>query len=188
MPEKALLGGIFVGGRASRMGGVAKGLLKAPSGETLVERWRRLFTEIGATSVLVGCHDAYADLDIECIADDPPHIGPIGGLVALLARAAGDRVIAVACDMPFVSLELLDKLASHGSAAPVVAPRHDDLWEPLFARYDASRVIGIARNHALAGERSLQRLLDEVGAEPLPLARHELEELRDWDRPEDQLR
>jgi molybdenum cofactor guanylyltransferase len=182
-----MLGGIFVGGRASRMGGAAKGLLKAPSGETLVARWRRLFQEIGATPVLVGCHEAYADLDIECIADDPPHIGPLGGLVALLARARRDRVIAVACDMPFVSLELLGQLASYASTAPVVAPRHEGLWEPLFARFDAPRVIDVARKHALAGERSLQSLFDDVGAEPLPLAQPELEQLRDWDRPEDQL-
>jgi molybdenum cofactor guanylyltransferase len=184
MPD---LAGIFVGGRAARMGGVAKGLLESPSGETLVARWRRLFGELGAASVLVGCHEAYADLGIECIADDPPHIGPLGGLIALLTRAGRGRVIAVACDMPFVSLELLGKLASHPSGAPVVAPRHDGLWEPLFARYDAPQVLAVARKNALAGERSLQRLLDELGAASLPITHHELDQLRDWDRPEDRL-
>ena len=169
------------------MGGVAKGLLKAPSGETLVARWRRLFGELGLTAVLVGRHEAYVDLDIECLADDPPDIGPLGGLVALLARTGHGRAIAVACDMPFVSLELLGKLASHAPSAAAVAPRHDGLWEPLFARYDASRVIAAAREHALRGERSLQHLLDAIGAEALPLAAHELDELRDWDRPEDEL-
>ena len=169
------------------MGGVAKGLLKVPSGETLVARWQRLFRELGVTVVLVGRHEAYADLDIECIADEPAHIGPLGGLVALLARAGTGRAIAVACDMPFVSLELVGKLASYASAAAAVAPRHDGVWEPLFARYDAARVIAVAQKHALGGERSLQRLLDEVGTEALPLATHELELLRDWDRPEDRL-
>jgi len=184
MPD---LAGIFVGGRSTRMGGVAKGLLASPSGETLIARWRRLFGELGAASVLVGCHEAYADLGIECIADDPPHIGPLGGLIALLTRAGRGRAIAVACDMPFVSLEVLGKLASYASGAPVVAPRHDGLWEPLFARYDAPQVLTVARKNALAGERSLQRLLDELGAEPLPLAKNELDQLHDWDRPEDLL-
>ena len=184
MPD---LAGIFVGGRATRMGGVAKGLLKVPAGETLVARWQRLFRELGVTAVLVGRHEAYADLDIECIADDPAHIGPLGGLVALLARAGPGRAIAVACDMPFVTLELVRKLASYASPAAIVAPRHDGVWEPLFARYDAARVTAVARKNVLAGERSLQRLLDELGAEALPITPHELHLLRDWDRPEDRL-
>jgi molybdopterin-guanine dinucleotide biosynthesis protein A len=184
MPD---LGGIFVGGRARRMGGVAKGLLTAASGETLVSRWQRLFGELGMTCVLVGRHDAYRELDIDSIADDPPGIGPMGGLVALLARAEQGKAIAVACDMPFVSIELLTKLASHPSQAPIVAPRRGTRWEPLFARYDAPRVIATAREHARTGEHRLQSLLDELGAESLPLDAPELDQLRDWDRPEDRL-
>jgi len=184
MPD---LGGIFVGGRARRMGGIAKGLLTVASGETLVGRWRRLFDALGATCVLVGRHDAYADLNLESIADDPPRIGPLGGLTALLARAGQGRVIAVACDMPFVSFELLSRLAAHPSPAPVVAPRRGTLWEPLFARYDAPRDIDTARTRATAGEHDLHGLLDALGAESVPLHPAELDELGDWDRPEDRL-
>jgi len=182
MPDVA---GILVGGRALRMGGMAKGLLTTSSGETLVARWRRLFDELGSPCWLVGQHEAYADMDIECLSDDPPHIGPLGGLIALLSRAGDGRAIAVACDMPFVSLELLRKLASYPSGAPVVAPRRGRLWEPLFARYEAPRVIAAARERALSGEHALQGLLDDLGTDPLPLDASELYQLRDWDRPED---
>jgi molybdopterin-guanine dinucleotide biosynthesis protein A len=182
MPD---IGGIFVGGRGRRMGGLAKGLLPAPSGETLVARWRRLFAELGWTCVFVGQHDAYAGIDIERLADDPAGIGPLGGLTALLARAGEGRAIAVACDMPFVSVELLSKLASHASRASVIAPRHDDRWEPLFARYDAPRVSNTAQLRIRRAEHSLQGLLDEVGTDILPLDDREWSELRDWDRPED---
>jgi molybdenum cofactor guanylyltransferase len=181
------VGGIFVGGRARRMGGIAKGLLTGPSGETLVARWRRLFDELGMPCLLVGRHDAYVDMDIECIADDPPHIGPLGGLIALLTRAGEGRAIAVACDMPYVEIALLKKLASHLSRAAIVAPRRGDLWEPLFARYDAPRVIVAARERSVSGEHGLQGLLDTAGAEPLPLDVGESDQLRDWDRPEDRL-
>ncbi len=169
------------------MGGVAKGLLTAPSGGTLVARWQRLFAELGWTTVLVGRHDAYADIDVECIADNPPGIGPLGGLIALLARAGEGRAIAVACDMPFVSIELLRKLASHPSRAPVVAARRGSLWEPLFARYDAARVIAAAEERARSGEHALQGLLDALAADALSLESAEMDELRDWDRPEDRL-
>ena len=184
MPD---LAGIFVGGQARRMGGIAKGLLTVGAGETLVARWRRLFAELGWPSVLVGRHDAYADTNVESIADNPSGIGPLGGLAALLVRAGEGRAIAVACDMPFVSVELLGKLASYPSPAPVVAARTGSLWEPLFARYDAARVLPSAEKRIRSGEHGLQGLLDAVAAEALPLEPAEIAMLRDWDRPEDRL-
>src|SRR6266550_4205108 len=90
----AIVAGIFVGGQARRMGGEPKGVLIAPSGEAIVSRWRRMFDDLGVATVLVGKSDAYADLGIESIEDDPPGIGPLGGLAALLARAGGARAIA----------------------------------------------------------------------------------------------
>src|SRR5437867_5470202 len=114
------LAGIFVGGASRRMGGRPKGLMLAPSGETIVARWQRMFDELGIASVLVGRHDAYMTLGIECLDDEPPGTGPIGGLVALLARAQGRRAIAVACDMPFVSERLLEKLVLHPTRACAV--------------------------------------------------------------------
>ena len=167
------------------MGGVAKGLLTTESGETLVSRWQRLFAELGVPTVLVGQHEAYRALEAPKIADDPAGIGPLGGLVALLTTAGEGRAFAVACDMPFVSIELLRKLAAHPSPAPIVAARRGDWWEPLFARYDAPRVLSTARARVRRGEHSLQGLLDEASAEPLPLTPVEANELRDWDRPED---
>jgi molybdenum cofactor guanylyltransferase len=177
--------GIFVGGRGTRMGGIAKGTLTAASGETLVERWRRLFAELGVRCVLVGRHEAYAALQMEQIDDHPPGIGPLGGLVALLERVARGNVLAVACDMPFVSAELLATLAAYPSAAAVVAPRRDGRFEPLLGRYDAARVLPAAERLVRAGRHSLQDLLNELGAESFPLAAHEYDQLRDWDRPED---
>ena len=57
----AVLAGVFVGGGSSRMGGGAKGLLPAPSGEkTLVERWENVLAGLGARAVLVGDRGAYA--------------------------------------------------------------------------------------------------------------------------------
>lgn len=169
------------------MGGVAKGLLLAPSGETLVARWQRLFAELGWACVLVGQHDAYAGIAVPQLADDPPGIGPLGGLTALLARTGVGRAIAVACDMPFVSIELMSKLATYPSHAPILAPKRGGMWEPLFARYDAARISAAAKLRTTTGRHSLQGLFDDLGAEPLPLGDREWNELRDWDRPQDRL-
>jgi hypothetical protein len=85
--SRLVLAGIFVGGSGVRMGGCAKGLLTAPGGGTLVDRWRALLQAVGVERViLVGHHDAYASVDLEAIDEVPAGIGPIGGLAALLER------------------------------------------------------------------------------------------------------
>lgn len=180
-----LLGGIFVGGRGSRMGGVAKGLLLAPDGAPIVVRTAALLERVGVDRVLVGAHPAYTALGLDIVADVPDVEGPLAGLLGLFAVAGERDVIAIACDMPFLGLELLRRLVD-APPAPIVAPRHRDpardrdVWEPLCARYAAS-VFPVARAFAAAGERKLQRLLDTAGAESLTLSANEEAMLVDWD-------
>ncbi len=179
------IAGIFVGGAASRMGGQPKGMLRVPDGRTIIERWRATLDATGVAEViLVGVHPAYSALGLEALEDEPHGIGPLGGLVALLKRAGTAQALALACDMPFVSRGLLERILA-APDAPVVAPRIGDRWEPLCARYDATRVLPVAHRHVNTGDHSLQRLLDEVGAAELPLLPREAEELRDWDTPAD---
>jgi molybdopterin-guanine dinucleotide biosynthesis protein A len=177
-----LIGGIFVGGRSVRMGGRPKGLL-VHDGETLVARWRRLLAGAGVTPVLVGRNEAYDAAGLETLDDAEGGRGPLGGLVALLERAGQGQAIAIACDMPYVSAELLEALLRAPSAV-AVAPRRNGAWEPMFSRWDAPRALPIARARLEAGALGLQRLLDEVGASTLDLADHE-RELDDWDTPDD---
>ena len=174
------------------MGGRPKGLLRAPSGETLIERWKSLFDALAIPCVLVGerAKDAYASAGLAVLADEraEDELGPLGGLLALLGHAGERAAIAVACDMPFVSVELVRRLAAASAPAPAVAARRDGRWEPFFARYDARAVLPTALAHAKARRGSLQALLDAVGATELAMSAAEHTELRDWDTPEDATR
>ncbi len=185
MTRPGVVAGIFVGGSGSRMGGVAKGLLVAPGGGSLVDRWRALLGDLGVRAVLVGEHPAYSGVALEALADEPRGIGPLGGLVALLRCAGPGRALALACDMPFVSRGLVEHLLAFAPSAPVVAPRKDGLWEPLCAAYDAAAVLPIAIERAAQGARSLQGLLEQARAVELPLDDARFAELRDWDHPDD---
>ena len=181
-----VLAGIFVGGAGSRMGGRAKGLLAAPEGGTLVERWVALLRVVGVARVLlVGQHDGYGHLGLEAIDDEPSGIGPMGGLAALLRRAGDGHALALACDMPFVSPSVVSRLLLSAGDASVVAPRHDERWEPLCARYDAARVLPAVLLKIASHRHALQPLLTEAGAVVLPLEREEVAGLRDWDTPDD---
>jgi molybdopterin-guanine dinucleotide biosynthesis protein A len=183
----ALLG-IFVGGAATRMGGLPKGLLPArDTGEPLVVRLARLAAELGYEPVLVGQADAYraALPDVVALADQPACIGPLGGLGALLAAAGSRRALAIACDMPFVSGTLLARLGREPFTM-VLAPRADaSRWQPLCASYDAAQVSPVLASAVASGVRSFQALFARLEVTELALNSVDRGELVDWDTPED---
>jgi molybdopterin-guanine dinucleotide biosynthesis protein A len=177
--------GIFVGGASRRMGGRPKGLLHAPTGESIVERWRAMAKRAGLPCLLVGNASAYDHLGMESVADARPDSGPLGGLIALLRATPDAQAVAVACDMPFVSLALLARLAFFKTDAAVLAPRHAGRYEPLFARYDSARVLPTAERQSMSGDLSLQSLLRAARAETLELSAADWQLLVDWDKPDD---
>ncbi len=183
--RRALVAGIFVGGAATRLGGRPKGLLEAPSGGTILDQLCGHFEALDIPWVLVGRRPEYAGVSAETLDDALPGIGPLGGVLALLRRAGDGDALAVGCDMPFVGRELVARLAVATADAPAIAARRQDRWEPMFARYDARRALAVAARRADAGRRSLQGLLDELGATELPLSDDERRQLDDWDTPED---
>lgn len=94
---------IIAGGVGQRLGGVAKGLL-VHQGRTLIERLldlRRDFVEV----LLVSGDRAYQSYGLRTISDLVPGRGAPGGVHTALARANTPWVLAVGCDMPFVSPE-----------------------------------------------------------------------------------
>ena len=171
-----LVAGIFVGGRGSRMGGVAKGLLKAPQSElTLVER---LAGEVSAAAphvelVLVGDTRVYAHLGLPVVPDAPPGIGPLGGLLGLLGHAAARgaaQVLALACDLPRLDRSLIERLLHDAPDADALVVEHAGVRNPLIARYAIATTLPAAGAVRESGRRSLQAVLDALSAASLPIA------------------
>jgi len=182
------------------MQGRPKGLLLAPreadgSRTTILERTIALARELvlararreSGEVVLVGRAEAYAATGVRAIEDHAAAAGegPLAGLAGLLDHARGATVIAVACDMPYLTRAMLASLASYAPDAAAVAPRQDGKWSALFARYDSRRAAPAAVALLASGVRSVQPLLDVCGARELPLSPEERAALRDWDRPGD---
>jgi molybdopterin-guanine dinucleotide biosynthesis protein A len=177
------LAGVFVGGESKRMGGRAKGLLRPPSGEaSIVHRWIAMLHALRVPHVLIGRRAEYASLG-EAIDDDPPKIGPIGGLNALVNHAKDGVVLALACDMPLVDEALVRRLIDAPPHA-IVAPRREGRWEPLFARYDVPTMIRTLPERIARGDHRLQGLLDD-NAVALATSASEDAQLADWDEPGD---
>jgi len=191
MPTRISLA-IFVGGQSRRMG-TPKGKLQAPGTDsTIVEALAARGRAAGIEPFLVGDARAYADLlpGVTRVPDDPPGAGPLAGLCAALRHArdrSASHVIAVGCDMPYVTPDVLGVLARANSKASIVAPRRGPgaPWEPMLARYEVESVLPSLERALEEGYRSFQELFEDQPPTEMIASEKILRALRDWDTPED---
>lgn len=145
-------GVVLAGGRGSRIGG-DKALIRL-AGRFLIERvLARLGVLTGTVLVVVSCPDDAARLrflerpGVELAMDVLPSGGPLSGIHAGLAAARTERSIVVGCDMPFLSVPLLQHMVEISRDADVVVPRiaGRGFVEPLCAVYSKACVGAIER-------------------------------------------
>ncbi len=182
--------GILVGGKGSRLGGAAKGLLRRRDGSTIVDHLAKQArgTVPDAPVYLLGNRKEYDVGTLPSLPDDPPDVGPIGGLRALLALPV-DEVVLLGGDLPHLTSALLTRLCEVDVITAVAAqtgmpPR----WEPMLSRYRVAAARLVVDQQLERGELGLYRLLDRLKASPLLVSELEAGELADWDTPEDLLR
>jgi molybdopterin-guanine dinucleotide biosynthesis protein A len=89
------------------------------------------------------------------IREDRKPRHPLCGILAALEFGGGRPVVAVGCDMPFLTAPLLSWLA--GRHEPLVAPSFDGRILPFPARYHHSLRDALERD--LAEQRSMERAL-----------------------------
>jgi molybdenum cofactor guanylyltransferase len=146
---------LLTGGSSRRMGRT-KALL-VYRGSTLAERLALILARTVDAVVEVG--PGVTSLASTC--EDPPGQGPLAALVAgaRALRHSGHEgpVLAVACDLPFLSESTLARLVgwrAAGSVVPVVRGRH----QPLCARWSPDD-LDAAEALVKSGERTFQPLL-----------------------------
>lgn len=140
MKRFEMSGIVLAGGAASRIGR-DKALLRV-GGQTLIERtcaeMSKVFSEI---IVISNSPDTLAWLEVAAVVPDIiKGIGPIGGIQTGLHEMANDHGFFAACDMPFLSAEVIrDEIEFfQARVCDAVVPRWDDRIEPLHAVYGKS--------------------------------------------------
>jgi molybdopterin-guanine dinucleotide biosynthesis protein A len=129
---------IIAGGRAQRFGGQDKSRLVV-RGRTIIVRQLEVLQRVaGAIFVVAPDPRRFADLGVPVHADVIPGAGALGGIYTALETARAELVLTVACDLPFLSEDLLRALLSFAAG-------HDGAWihttrgiEPLLACYRRS--------------------------------------------------
>jgi molybdopterin-guanine dinucleotide biosynthesis protein A len=125
-------GALVAGGQATRLGGVAKGLLLV-GGEPIAARTLRLFGGLFARTLVVANEAGpYQGFGAPVIPDRIPGRGAPGGLHAALEAATTPWVFAAGCDMPLLAEGPIAWLAARRDA-PVVAVIWRGRLEPLHA-------------------------------------------------------
>ena len=119
---------ILAGGRATRLGGVAKHELVV-GGETIFARQRRVLAPLVAEILVAAPRDVAGH---RTVRDVVAGAGPLAGIAAGLAAAATPWLLVLAGDMPHVTPALIDALLAR-ARPPVdaVCVRLGGLPEPL---------------------------------------------------------
>jgi molybdopterin-guanine dinucleotide biosynthesis protein A len=158
----AVTAAILAGGLARRLGGADKSSLLV-GGTRIIERQLAALSPIAKEILIVSHAPArYAGLGIPVIGDLVPDAGPIGGIYTALLSARTPWVLALGCDMPYVSTRLFEALAGAiDGDVDAVVPRSARGLEPLCAIY-ARRAAPVFKRRMDAGARRLGDLIGEL--------------------------
>ena len=163
---------ILAGGRSRRMG-MDKALLRLPSGgPTLIERVVAAARAV-ADDVVVVAEDAerLPPMPVRTVPDAIPRAGPLAGLVAGFDAARHPDILALACDLPYLSVPLLRWMAAQPRAWDALVPflpNEDGKagWEPLHAIYTRA-CLAPMRAALDRGERQATAFFPALRIEPL---------------------
>ncbi len=135
---------ILAGGKSSRMGS-NKAFLEL-NGKTFIELQiellRKMFDKI---FISANTPSEYEYLNLPIFKDVYPDKGPLGGIYTSLINSSSFHTFMLACDMPFVGLELIKHLKDLTKEYDVVIPKSERGLEPLHAFYSKNCIDPIKR-------------------------------------------
>ena len=166
---RRILAAVLAGGLATRLNGIANGLLPTPQG-TVIERLlaQLAAAAIGDAIIVANDPQPYTALGKTIIGDLRPRVGPMGGIEAALAHAgsAFDAVLLMPCDLPNISACEIRCLLTTFARDPrrvAVAETSDGRQHPLCAVVPVTLLPQVAQSIE-AGQYGVGRLWTVMGA------------------------
>ncbi len=157
--------GIVLAGGLSRRLGRDKAM-EPLGGEPLLHGVIRRLSEVTAGTVVVVNNVARADElalggDARVAVDIYPDSGSLGGIFTGLTAMEADWGVVVACDMPFLNVELFRHLLASRDGFDVAVPELDGRPEPTHAVYSKACLTYI-EPYLKAGDLKIARFFDDV--------------------------
>lgn len=168
---------ILAGGKSTRMGGAHKGSLKIGE-ETFTQHLVNELSKVAGNIWLSygsDIHEQYVGCQI--VTDTYKECGPMGGIHAGLAASKAEYVFVVACDMPFMKAEFVERLLTYLSddveiVVPVVAGR----IQPLASIYKKS-VLPMITELLEQKQFKIRSIFDQVNTMFIELEEKELADM-----------
>jgi molybdopterin-guanine dinucleotide biosynthesis protein A len=141
---------VLAGGQSSRLG-TDKAFVNV-NGQPLIEHIVAKLTKLSDDVIIVtNSPQKYGHLEAKLVGDIYPGRGALGGIYSGLRTATNAYGLVVACDMPFLDLNLLRYMILLARGHDVVIPRIGELTEPLHAIYSKNCLEPIDRLLAQGG-------------------------------------
>lgn len=131
---------IIAGGQATRLGGRDKAALRVGGTPILERQLAALRGLIDHILIVANDPERFRSTGLPVVTDVAPGAGPLGGVYSAVSAAPDDRVLAIACDMPFLEPALVERLRDAGNLADVVVPNGTTGMQPLCAAYSRACV------------------------------------------------
>ena len=163
--SQILVSGVALAGGQSKRLGRNKAVEKVGD-QLLIDRVIQRLSQVTSETVVVVAEEAkVADLPlppwVRTTADLYPGSGSLGGILTGISAAQGKYSVVVACDMPFLNVDLLRFMLDLVSEYDAVVPRIKGRPEPLHAVYSRNCLEPI-EERLLAGELKIAGFFDEI--------------------------
>lgn len=175
---------ILAGGYSKRLG-QEKSLLEF-EGKPLIFWTLKKLTSVADEVLVVARNEAHAARLIEAVDafmpgaaiftwDEIEGYGPVAGLYAGMKKAKGELCFAAACDLPFLSPRVVDRLfqiavlAQEEGLDGAVPVHPDGLFEPLHCVYGREKMQKACERAMERGERRVHAPLRELAIRSVPV-------------------
>ena len=181
---------ILAGGKSNRIG-TNKALLQVGE-STLIERVvAAAKTCDPRPAIITNTPAEFSFLNLPMIADEVADAGPLGGIYTALKHCRTSHCLVLACDLPFVSADIVRYLAETGPAHEALVLRAANGPEPLCATYSES-CLPVIRRHIDKQTFKVQEIFSEIKVEfiaadngRIPVTRetlHNVNTVADWEQ------
>ncbi len=159
---------LLAGGKSSRLG-TDKAKVKLNGESVMIGAIAEKLSEVSDDIVVSSNSRRYDDITVPVrwVADVKPGAGSLMGLYSGLLAVKHDYAIAVACDMPFINIELLKYMMSLPRDYDALLPRIGDKTEQLHSIYSKSCLPEMER-FLESGRLKITAFLDEINVKFVP--------------------
>jgi molybdopterin-guanine dinucleotide biosynthesis protein A len=159
---------LLAGGKSSRLG-TDKAKVKLNGESVMIGAIAEKLLEVSDDIVVSSNGRRYDDITVPVrwIEDVKPGAGSLMGLYSGLLAVKHDYAIAVACDMPFINIELLKYMMSLPRDYDALLPRIGDKTEQLHSIYSKSCLPEMER-FLESGRLKITAFLDEIDVKFVP--------------------